>query len=742
MPRRILLFLSAIFLASALPAARPAFAQSNPTARLVTEFKIPNVTRQKFPSIATRNGIVHLAANNNEEDAFYWNKSETAADFGSPFRVGAAQGQGDYSTPALFVTPDNSVYYVWGSIEERLIKLRVRDPSGNWGPQRTVAADLPFAIFSRVAVAQGRIFVFWQDPDTRDNRPLFRTSNDGGATWSSTGTIGTEKTFSSMPGVAVGPNGEVAFVYSNVDYEINVALWNGSGFNIEEVTQFGYARPTISFSPDGTLYVAFGGIEDSGPLAASFYARRQAPGNWQVQKLADGKPFGNVNVVVDNNGHLHFAWVADVNRGLRVNYGVASTSGARSPIASSNTGDNFQAHLSVSDANTNLAHVASERFEGAVSVLQYLQFEGIVAPPVNAVPEIEGNNLPIRPKDSVSVAFTQVVGSPNEILWNWGAPPTDSDNDSGGWKPFANPMTIALPPPPRPIDCTPLVLFTKVRNGGNTQPGFSSDNVRFDGQVNVAKAATNPYMQRKAPIFTDAILQDLGVSGGASDGAPNYTRAPIFYMELRNRADCTGIKDVATGTSTSNLSTPTPIREGAFANIVPFPTIPNPGPFSVVVQVSDSLGNTDTYTPTFIYDTGAPVLTSPATVAFTTTVDPESTLLVDLNFNNLAVTDDFYPSPGYWGAWVANSRSVVQNPGTDANLLWTPVRISNGGTSAAISRWSLAAGLDSAEVTSGTYHVYVRFLDGAGNPSAAILTTSVSIDNVTRPEVYLPLIFR
>jgi len=38
--------------------------------------------------------------------------------------------------------------------------------------------------------------------------------------------------------------------------------------------------------------------------------------------------------------------------------------------------------------------------------------------------------------------------------------------------------------------------------------------------------------------------------------------------------------------------------------------------------------------------------------------------------------------------------------------------------------------------------VYVRFLDGAGNPTDGYLTASVTLSQITRPQVSLPLVRR
>jgi hypothetical protein len=117
-------------------------------------------------------------------------------------------------------------------------------------------------------------------------------------------------------------------------------------------------------------------------------------------------------------------------------------------------------------------------------------------------------------------------------------------------------------------------------------------------------------------------------------------------------------------------------------------------------------------------------------------------MLVELQFTSLSVTDNLYPGRGFWGVWLANSRTTVADPANDPNLVWIPVE-APGDTGTFRIVWSLASGLPEAQRTPGTYYIYARVLDGAGNPSATVLpVTTITLDQVTFPQVLLPMVLR
>jgi hypothetical protein len=134
-----------------------------------------------------------------------------------------------------------------------------------------------------------------------------------------------------------------------------------------------------------------------------------------------------------------------------------------------------------------------------------------------------------------------------------------------------------------------------------------------------------------------------------------------------------------------------------------------------------------------VYDITPPVLdtTTSPTVTVVTSV-PTTTLdrvLVQLVFDNVRVTDNQYgqreglaAGAFFWGVYLATSPTPNPDPNT---LRWVAVPVLSPGAHFAV-QWSLFSGLDYGPALdkAGTYYVFARFLDGAGNPSSASLRTA------------------
>jgi hypothetical protein len=110
------------------------------------------------------------------------------------------------------------------------------------------------------------------------------------------------------------------------------------------------------------------------------------------------------------------------------------------------------------------------------------------------------------------------------------------------------------------------------------------------------------------------------------------------------------------------------------------------------------------------------------------------------------VTDNLYRSnsPGtqFWGVWVANGPRNDLNPDPN-DLLWVPVEVADPATSFSFS-WNLFNnGPGPATDQQGQYVVFVKFLDGAGNPSTATFSTTVTLDaGYSLPTQRLPLVLK
>jgi hypothetical protein len=745
---RLLLIVTALLMIAILAAAMPVQAQGGDNPRLVFQATVPDVSEIKFPDIAAADRTVHISANTDREDASYWTKGDTAQSFGNRLRLGEASGQADFSSTAIAVGPDGRVHYIWINQPDRTIYHRSKPAGGDWGPRRVAVSGTAFPANPDSAVdSNGRIYVAWRDPDA----PMKVTYSDNNGTSWSTAVRPSPRTAVNFPSLATGPNGSAILTYTmgeNDLLQIFAGFWNGSNFDLQRITPLNddWADPTATIAPDGTAYVTWRAVAKSGPNSGIYLATNSGgSASWSINQIVENaETFGTSNIDADPDGNLHLSWNAQAGIGQRVYYSYRAVGESFSaPISAPNSaGLIFNSRISSNVGEESYGHVIGEMFVGDNSFLRYILFAAPAAGQVGATPVIEDDADIIGRSDTVDVNFIDVRGEPTQVRWRWNAEPNDTENDSGGWVTYSDQISINVPAEILDAEgCAPTLLYTQVRNAEQiTQTPAGSDSVIIDGGISAVVGATNPYLDRRADRFTDAAINDYNSDGGANDGAVNYTRAPIFYLELIGNGDCSGLQDVATGRSTQTIAPPFQVEEEYFANVLPIPGLLNPGENTLIVRVGDNAGNFADYLNTFIYDTNAPIVANPGSATITS--DPRATILTQIDVSGAQVSDDYYPGRGFWGVWITNSRTPIADPASDDTLFWRPLPAPGDSGTFTISNWSLATGLNPDELTPGSYYVYIRYLDGAGNPSAGYLTATVNLDTVTRPPTYLPLMMR
>jgi hypothetical protein len=298
-------------------------------------------------------------------------------------------------------------------------------------------------------------------------------------------------------------------------------------------------------------------------------------------------------------------------------------------------------------------------------------------------------------------------------------------------------------------------VYVRLFQGGKAGAVFQAK-IKVDTSVDATVYAANPNMAGLPPIYSQRIAPADAYLGGAMDGDPRYTRVRKFFLGVNNASDCAGLKEfsaIATGEPV------TAIGADGFAGSPALPGSGSPGSRNVTVLVTDTLDTGQAFTTPLIYDPadtdsseavtntlGLPVLNmsqNPTVSAPATT----NNIIVTLSFSNIQVSDNLYgdgTGPGtndYWGVWVANSATDIAADSPALN--WVPIAVSEPGSAFSI-QWSLFSGIDSAaDRRAGAYFVYVRFLDGAGNPSAEVLKTQTALSSpFTTPTIYTPVIRR
>ncbi len=777
--RTILVLLTMLALiAVTAPMGLPLAAQD--TVRLIAEFDIRNSLNLKQPKVATFNdqvyvfGVAESSADTNGK-ARFWTKNEAALAFPAPFDIGTTSKFAKdtlYVNAGMTTTPAGDVITIWVDQAANIIYSRRRDPAGNWGPivevtRREIFAWEPALTVVTGGPQDGRIIAVWRDDEAAnvDNNGIYYTfSDDKGASWAPVRRAFAMKVFRTSPVLASGPNGEVALTFIRDDprpIHVMLAMWTGNGFSVPVDINAGdresFTDSTVAIYND-RIYVGYRHVDRGIYYVEKALSDALNNQPWPRATLLNEHGDGRVMVVTDRLGNLHLTWIRRAvvqgpRNQNRIGYAVRLADGRFfGPIESTNNGSYFNPWAAASTGTGIYLHAVYDAFSGGNPIPRYALFQAPGAV-FGSRPIIENDAAVVggESRVSVNVTFPNLSASnlPDQVRWRWGAPPTDTENDSNGWQRFnpTGPTSVLEVPIPAALrtdaGCVERELFTQLRRSANNlidQP--RSDKVVIDAGVLGSAVVANPFSRFRTSPFTAVTLADLINEGGASDGHPDYTRVPAMFVEIRSLGDCSGLRNfalapsAATLTSVSNLA----ISGNRFANVLPYPGTVNEGQMQVVLRIRDALGNPMMLERTFTYDVTSPTLHN-GTLQMQA-IDGGPSIVVTLQFTSLDVTDNLYPGRGFWGVWLANSRTPVANPATDPTLVWVPVEAPGDGNSFTII-WSLASGLPEAQLTEeGTYYVYARALDGAGNPSATALQATISIDQVTLPQVMLPMVLR
>jgi hypothetical protein len=357
---------------------------------------------------------------------------------------------------------------------------------------------------------------------------------------------------------------------------------------------------------------------------------------------------------------------------------------------------------------------------------------------VSAIPQVAE---PVTTNASqVTVNFNTVTGGPTQVRYSWDAPPTDANP----WQAFAASITV-----PRPAGvgslCDLRVLYTQVRNGSSIDTARMTGAI-FDLSVQATVAAFNPYQWSGLP--TSALGTEAEQEPGAWGGDPTYTRISQFYLDINGENDCAGLKSY----TVSGGGTQQELASNSFQSKVTLPGNSQPGARTFSIALTDKLGNVINPQFTMTYDPptpdGLPKIVDGEVAADNNT----NSIIRTLTFSNLNVTDNLYgqrenlpDGKQFWGVWVANSKdNNAPDPKVEPNK-WSAIEIADPTASQPKVTWSIFSGLGQGGATNqpGTYYVHVKFLDGAGNPSAETISTQVTLEEGYEvPGTFAPMIQR
>src|SRR5262249_53559307 len=152
----------------------------------VHNFRVPGASSVKYPKVAFAQGRILLAGTSGDDrQARLWSKEPGETAFGEPEVLGAGASNPDYSTSDVFVAADGTIYFAWVDQATETTWMRRKPVGQDWEASRLVV-DGAFRVYPQImAIPDGRIFVAWSE----DGKFRYRTSTDGGLTWSDTAVV-------------------------------------------------------------------------------------------------------------------------------------------------------------------------------------------------------------------------------------------------------------------------------------------------------------------------------------------------------------------------------------------------------------------------------------------------------------------------------------------------------------------------------------------------------------------------
>ena len=709
--------------------------------------KLPDSTLVKYPRVASFGNRIYIAGSH-DNGATYWTKTDTSLTFPGGKALGSADRSGskeDYANTSVTTGPDGVPYMAWINQRDGVYFCRVA--SNSTCSPRKVVRDGNFRAYVDIAVASdGKIVVTWN----QDGAFRYRISTDGGSSWD--GDAISNVTPFNRPSAAGGPNGSLAVAYGtggpsgSRGGRIYVSLWNGTGWSQSLVADasLGYnADPDVTIAPDGRVYVAWR------ELNGVYYAERQPNGTWPVSRLMGGEVFGTVGIDADAGGNLHMSWANNRSGDWDLYYAMKPAGGNWFNPVRTEGGGKLLANASAAGTVSTAVygHSTVEDWTGSGMATRYTLYETGTGKPL-----VE-DGATYTNKPTVSVRLTELQGTPNQVRVHWGSAPTDADP----WQAFSTSNPVIQVPAPTDLgaDCQTRTLYSQVRSDTGSISQASSDSVVFDTAVQSDVRVTNPY-QRGQPLPAENQNQIDTVTTSASDGAPNYTRINGVYLRIRDLGDCSKLKSYSINNDSSVLITDSVAKQVTLTNDGTF------GAKAVKVTVLDTLNNSKVDTSSIIYDpanTGTPLSPNTAglpvmSASTTATIKLDaSSVIGTLSFSNTFVTDNVYgqleglpAGKQFWGVWVANyyagpaGQAGAPLNADDPRLIYSPVQVVTPNAAFSL-RWNVFNGLNQGPALNkdGVYYIYIRFLDGAGNPSKEHLRLQTTLaPGYNVPSTWLP----
>lgn len=736
--------------------------------QVVNITNVPNLSDVKYPDVLGVGNRAYIAVGTDKtkRKAVHVYTDQPYTTFSDRVTMGEAPGKADYSISIMARGPDGTLYQMWTSQENRNFKIRRLDPNTtSWTSERTLTRGSVFRAHPDMAVtSDGRVFVTWWE----DGVFRYATSDNRGDSWSSSARISNDSAvgravlaadYQGSMWVAYGTTGDASTAGRIV---VGQFVKGGSSFSLREVvpdksSSNYFNDPTITVYPNNVPVVAWRDVN-----GGIYYAeRRSSDGAWIRSRLVGGKAsaYGMVAIVSDSEGNLHLGWAGDTSGRMEFWYAFKPFGLAWQGPKQLTSDSDLDANVSISQTLTDAAygHMVGERFTGSGLKTRYAALKNVVGCAIKSVTIDNGaaysadTDLQVRIEPESTCTPTQMQISLN-------VPPSESTPRVAY---NANP-TISIPTQyAQQCVQTVYVVLYKDSSAPYNSGAIKSDTIVYDapGDVDANVSVYNPNLRSQDMNSTPfQNVTDAPGSTRASDGDPAWTGIFQYHISVYDAGECSKLTKFVVNNTTTNM--PSGFFNGALG--LPYPTSTAPGakPFDVVVY--DGINNSKSYPVTINFDpiddpsnvdqsgatiadeNGRPVLNQGSVAGDANT----KSIIRKLSFSGVNVSDNLYrkdtslyaAGTQFWGVWVANSAPNQTNADPAQTLAWTPVQVAQPATDFSIS-WNLFNGRAAAlSGQQGSYTVFVRFLDGAGNPTNKIISTTLQLDaGYSVPTLFLPL---
>lgn len=227
--------------------------------------------------------------------------------------------------------------------------------------------------------------------------------------------------------------------------------------------------------------------------------------------------------------------------------------------------------------------------------------------------------------------------------------------------------------------------------------------------------------------FTKPRYTDVSTMDGSSYTASTFVRSNIGVFAVDAVTDPTGLSIYQI-----NNDEPVNYSEALLGQKKLVLLRENAGMMGADVILRDGAGNSETRSDFSLTLDAVPPVAGTASISFADVASSPFNGEVTLTAGTAS------DNTGIWGLWLASAYCGADNTGCPADdsgdLRWGAVPLTSN-----VAEWNLLTG-QNTEMASGVYRVYARLLDGAGNPSATVLTDDVSV-TLSGHTVFAPIMY-